>query len=326
MSNMDLVLIGFFQPTLDILRKSGVQIDELLEKSGLNNYNLNNSDAYVPLSQVAYFLDIASHEVEQNLSILFRGDLKLANAGYFGEDTVHSSDLLSAINYGVKYNQNLLTISLFSFSVDGVVTTVQQRYLNKPQSGVDEIELIEFMLLYDGLTIAAGPNWSPFEIRIQGAEIPDFDRLVPNLCGTKVYFNQPVTSVSFPTNLLPNPMMNNDKWVSRRNSVGKPEEKMTQRLELLMDSSIRKIDLAAASKVMDVSERTLKRYIKDEGATYKQVVEQWRFKKAITLLHEPDKTINEISYRLHYSNPSNFIRAFKGWTGKTPMHYRGDLG
>lgn len=325
MHNLNLALISFFHPTLGVLEKSGLPVNQLLRDSGLYYFNLEDQNGYVPLDKVGGFLDNVSNELGQNLSIFFAGDIRLVNAGDFGKDVVFSKDLLEAVNYGVNFNQYLLTNSRLMKSIDGAVTTVKTHYFNKPEFGMNEIELLDFILLYDGITLAAGTDWSPLEIKIQGPEIQDFDKLVQKMDGTKILFNQPVTSISFPTHFLTRPMLSADTRKLRIKEIDTPKETLNSRLELLIDSSTNHFNLSTASKVLDVSERTLKRLITEEGKTYKELIDTWRFKKALKLLNEPEKSINEISQRLHYSNPSNFIRAFIRWTGTSPMQYRNHL-
>ena len=43
---------------------------------------------------------------------------------------------------------------------------------------------------------------------------------------------------------------------------------------------------------------------------------------AETLLANQDLTITDIAYKLGYFEPTSFQRAFRQWTGCTPMEYR----
>ena len=51
---------------------------------------------------------------------------------------------------------------------------------------------------------------------------------------------------------------------------------------------------------------------------------QARVELAVELLRDTDNTYVEIAAELGYSEPNNFARAFKRWTGKTPEQYRID--
>jgi AraC-like DNA-binding protein len=43
---------------------------------------------------------------------------------------------------------------------------------------------------------------------------------------------------------------------------------------------------------------------------------------AIYYLSRPDLAINDIAFRVGFTEPSTFHRAFKKWTGVTPGAYR----
>jgi AraC-like DNA-binding protein len=71
-----------------------------------------------------------------------------------------------------------------------------------------------------------------------------------------------------------------------------------------------------------VSVRTLQRRLATDGQTYAQVVDQTRAEIAVELLRDTDRTRGEIAAELGYSEPNNFARAFKRWTGETPDQFR----
>jgi AraC-like DNA-binding protein len=71
-----------------------------------------------------------------------------------------------------------------------------------------------------------------------------------------------------------------------------------------------------------MSGRTLQRRLKDEGVVFAELVEQYRREWALNLVRDPKVPLNEISYKLGYSEPRAFIRAFKAWEGHTPGELR----
>jgi len=47
-----------------------------------------------------------------------------------------------------------------------------------------------------------------------------------------------------------------------------------------------------------------------------------RSELATQCVRQSDLSINEITYLLGFSEPSNFTRTFKRWTGSTPSAFR----
>jgi len=73
---------------------------------------------------------------------------------------------------------------------------------------------------------------------------------------------------------------------------------------------------------LNMSTRSLQRKLKEEGYSYKEVLEELKKDFAIGYLHKPELSIGQIAYLLNYAEPSAFIRSFKRWTGQTPNSYR----
>lgn len=326
MDDLHLAAIGFVRPVIDILEDSGMPVNKLLRQSGLDTYDLNNPYGYVPVKNMHVFFDMVSRDLAgDSMSVLFRDKVHLVNAGILGDGVVSCPDLLAATNHAIKYDHLLLSNERVGLDINGAVTTIRQWYTDMPIPGRAETELLSFCLLVDGIRIAAGSDWSPLAIQIQGPEIAGFDSLVSTDKDTHIQFNQPCTSVSFPTSFLTASMLGDIASKDRTLESFIPGSCLSDQLQCLMDARTDQFDLVAASEVLGVSSRTLKRYLKAEGTSFSEVVDQWRFKKSLGLLADSNNTINEISQMLHYSNTPNFIRAFTRWTGVTPMRYRESL-
>ena len=78
-------------------------------------------------------------------------------------------------------------------------------------------------------------------------------------------------------------------------------------------------DLAEA---LHVSERTLHRQLKDEGASLQAIKDSVRRQRAEELLQRSRKPIKHIAAEVGFGSEKSFIRAFRGWTGLTPDGFR----
>ena len=73
---------------------------------------------------------------------------------------------------------------------------------------------------------------------------------------------------------------------------------------------------------VNVSERTLRRKLTEEGTSFQEIKDKLRKNMAIYYLSQPDIPISTITNKLGFSEPAAFTRAFKQWTGQTPTLYR----
>ncbi len=80
-------------------------------------------------------------------------------------------------------------------------------------------------------------------------------------------------------------------------------------------------DLATVAAQWHMSRRTLHRQLQREGNSFRGLLQQVRRERAIGLLLEENFLIGEIARQLSMTEPA-FSRAFKQWTGMTPLAYR----
>jgi AraC-like DNA-binding protein len=76
------------------------------------------------------------------------------------------------------------------------------------------------------------------------------------------------------------------------------------------------------AELLGMSSRTLARRLEDEGTTFKELVEELRRGLSLRYVGAKDLDIGEVAFLLGFSDTSSFYRAFKRWTGQTPLAYR----
>ena len=77
----------------------------------------------------------------------------------------------------------------------------------------------------------------------------------------------------------------------------------------------------AASK-LSMSSKTLERRLGERGESFSALSDAIRQDLAKQYLRETDFRLEQIAYLTGYSEPAALVRAFKRWTGKTPMAFR----
>lgn len=80
--------------------------------------------------------------------------------------------------------------------------------------------------------------------------------------------------------------------------------------------------VAAVSRELAMSSRTLQRRLAEEQTNYQKLLDEARKQAAERYLAEGSLAIGEISYLLGYSEPAAFHRAFRRWYGETPEAFR----
>jgi AraC-like DNA-binding protein len=73
---------------------------------------------------------------------------------------------------------------------------------------------------------------------------------------------------------------------------------------------------------LHLSQRTLQRKLKEEGTTFKELLDETRRELAKEYVNDTSLSLSEITYLLGFSEQSNFTRAFKRWQGQSPSAFR----
>ncbi len=82
------------------------------------------------------------------------------------------------------------------------------------------------------------------------------------------------------------------------------------------------MELEKTAQKMGMSARNLQLKLKQEGQTFSKIKDQVRKEVAISFLKNSNESICDIAFLLNFSEQSAFTKAFKQWSGKTPMQFR----
>jgi len=82
------------------------------------------------------------------------------------------------------------------------------------------------------------------------------------------------------------------------------------------------VNEAMMADSLNMSTRSLQRRLRDEDTSYKRLLDDTRRELALQYLGNSRLSVNEVTYLLGFSDPSNFSRAFRRWQGTSPSDYR----
>ena len=80
--------------------------------------------------------------------------------------------------------------------------------------------------------------------------------------------------------------------------------------------------MKSAARHLRMSERSLRRRLIEEGASFAALLERAQAKVAKEMLSDPERTVHDVAIAMGFSNAAAFHRAFKRWTGMTPRQFR----
>ena len=80
--------------------------------------------------------------------------------------------------------------------------------------------------------------------------------------------------------------------------------------------------LEQVARRLNMTARTLRRKLLEEGTSYTALIDSARLRDSIFLLENQKIDITKVAEYLGYNDAANFTRAFRKWTGVTPSTYR----
>jgi AraC-like DNA-binding protein len=82
------------------------------------------------------------------------------------------------------------------------------------------------------------------------------------------------------------------------------------------------VRMEEVARSLGMSVRSLRRRLVAEGRTYRAVEQDAHAIVAQQHLRSPQLSIEETALKMGFAHPSAFYRAFKRWTGMTPLEFR----
>lgn len=175
----------------------------------------------------------------------------------------------------------------------------------------------------------------PVEVRFEHRAPPDTSEH-RRLFACRMRFAAPATELLFDADMLSRPLPGADPDLLRliREQAGAAlagrmkREPLAARVEDRLRAAIlalREPLLAEVAAELGIGPRTLQRRLRERGLSFREAADRARFALARELLAGTGAPLAQIAFRLGYSQPSAFHRAFRRLGGTTPGAYRRSL-
>ncbi|ASP38776.1 hypothetical protein CHH28_08810 [Bacterioplanes sanyensis] len=121
-----------------------------------------------------------------------------------------------------------------------------------------------------------------------------------------------------------------NSYSTRQRACRREQQKLVQHIEFYQQLKqaiqdqlhIRPVNQAYLARLFNTNVRNLQRRLQTLGTNYQTLLDEARRSLAMTLLADASLPLYEISFRIGYTEPSAFYKAFRRWTGMTPGAYR----
>lgn len=310
--------------------RSGIDIEQLLQLSGLDPALLQQPDAILSREQFIRLIQQVMIQTEDEfIGLAQNTKSRPGTFSMMAHAVINCSNLEKAIQRSCQFYElfNLPTrATLTPFRGDAMLMMEIPR----------EAEFREVII--EGLVFV----WLRFLSWLIGRNIPlrhialDYprqpDQAYEMLFQCQVLFSQPQNAIVFPLEYLRMPLAQTPLSLSRflRDSIGQLIDGNVASVGL--EAQIRSIiskefgnnfpDFSVICQRLNMTPQTLRRRLKDTDTSYQEIKDSIRKDAAVYYLAKDELSIDEIALLMGFSEASSFHRAFKKWTGKTPASYR----
>jgi AraC-like DNA-binding protein len=319
---------------VDMLVADGVELAEALAGVGVSGNELHSPDMLVSVEQVVAGCRNAIR-LSSDPRLAFRVGLSMHVSvyGMYGYAILCSADFRKTMDFCVKYHVLATPLVALSFAEQDqsaiwtIDPIIQSSFDDRLYRFIVEMQLgLTLSLLRDVM----GPSFAPDRIEVVYPR-PSESRSFETLAGCSARYAQTANRFVFGA-----------KWLDGTAKLG---NRTTYAIvvalcdELLADLSMRagaagkirasvlrdiasRPTLTATARQLGTTARTLRRQLKQQGTSFRAVVDELRAQVALKYLRETAMTNEDIAAALGFSDAANFRHAFRRWTGKSPSLFR----
>ncbi len=332
-------LKGFDRPVLSpqvaklivtVLNDLGVAPDDLFARVNFNESALGQAEAFLSFNQMFDLIDVALRLSPIPWLGLKVGDSETVSTwGVLGYAIMSSANEIEASAIGTKYTQAAPSLMDTQTSVqDG-----RQRIVMDPIYPI--ARLTPFCVEENAMGIirvASEYLQEPLkacEIHLSYSK-PIYARKYEQYFDCPIHYDQP-QNIMWTKAPKDRPLKTSDaasaqiclKLAEQMVARHRGEDSFLQRVrrELLRTpGSMPSMEQVSATLAM--SSRTLRRNLDDLGTSFRSLQDDVKKSLATDYLTNTTLSVEQIAARLGYTEPTNFRRAFKQWTSRTPREYR----
>lgn len=310
-------------------RHMGAEVEHLTKEAAESQ-----KGQYISYETIVNWIDVISRELDdENLGLHIGEQISLKVTAHVDGIMQYSDTLEDAFENAVQYSRlisDALECTLHR-SANYYSVAFEENPNWKVHPGFAKRQILDLTLLSCLNSLVAYTNRSYYPVKIcfespKPKHLNEYYRLF----NCSLFFNQGKTEIFFEQQVFSNHskaiklglLENLKAKVEDEMNNLKAENKLIYDLKkCILNHKPERVLIDKASSDLNVSKRTLQRKLKALNTSFKAIEYELQLQLAKTYLEENQKSLDEISYLLGFSESSAFIRFFKTLTGETPAAY-----
>jgi AraC-like DNA-binding protein len=319
---------------LDALASEGIPPFDVLGGADLSFDTLHSPSTLISRHQlVRCYRNAVALSRNPHLPYTIGSSVHLSAYGMYGYAMLCSTDFRRTMEFAVRYHQlatPLATIAFHERDHMGVWTIeplLHPRIDSLLYRFVTELQIATHISLHRDIM---GESFKPREISLRYGIAKDF-QITSALVGCPIRFEQATNQIEFDSAFLnaapklgnrttyPSAIALCDDLIAdlvlRSGAAGRVRS-------ILSTDVAERLSFAAVAKLLKTTTRTLRRQLRLQNTSFRELSDELRVHVALRYLRETTMSMEDIAFALGFSDSANFRHAFRRWTGKAPHEFR----
>ena len=322
--------VNVILPLLEYLENAGFDLKTILDRAGVPHAALEDTTTRIPKGRFQALWQIAS-EVTGDPAIALRIStrVKTNTLGIIGYLALASESRRNAFDLVKNLTPLLWEDVACDLQSDAEVAFIRCTTGSKPQASRFTTEYAIGLTVTMSRVFGAGrPH--PLEARFSYSA-PAYADEYERILRLPVRFDAGEDGVLFPISMMDTLNLSADaalrqllqRYAAEQLTKISTSAPFSQRVRACIRSTLPLGGLTADTVATQfrVSERTLRRRLREEATSYQEVLNEVRIELARHYLTKEKRDIVEIALILGFSDQSAFTKAFRRWVGQTPADF-----
>jgi AraC-like DNA-binding protein len=323
--------MAFARAIVAAYRRHGADPEGALKLAQITPTQLARPDARMTARQMEVLSGAAMQELDDEGLGAFGRRLPWGSYGMLARASLTAPDLQVALKRWCRHHALITDDIALAVTLQGASAVVRLEEVRPLPREVRELSIAFVLRNLHGLACW----YADSRIPLQGAAFPfaapphadAYAHMFPGL----LEFDAPAAAIRFDARYLGLPVRRDEKALARMLQRALSITVLPYRRDRLLVPQVRQALAAhpdrthsadALAQLLHVSERTLHRQLKEEGASLQQLKDEVRLEKAKDLLWRTDRQVKQVAAAVGFRNEKSFARAFRQWVGLTPGEFR----
>ncbi|WP_117235088.1 AraC family transcriptional regulator [Vibrio maerlii] len=307
---------------IEVFAEFNIDIQKLLEESGLPADLLQSKSDHVPTEPVKRLLFLISTQVGENK---FAELMRLAIRQRFLPDVLGSFAACETIEEALKLCNQVFTQnspgSYITFEREHGRSWLCRAAKFEESNHFMWSEFFSVLYMIEMISTLSNQDWAPKQVKLRWPDTDIFRSAFPSK--TQFFISQEKTAFYIEDEILQRPIHITADDTKFKEPLVDWHSSFTDSVftALLPYSLEQDLTLEDSAEILNMSTRTLQRKLKEDKTSFRQIKESITLSVSCDLM-EQGHSLTHIANQLGYNNISHFSRAFKRITGLTPKIYR----